>query len=187
MTVITEKQKNEFYQGFITAMLWSTGGDADYSEAPEGYVIEGVVYDGDKWAFIDHRNVMSDAHDTNRQAIEAAWRHSGETPPDVESLEGFELAPETVINLRAHCEKWLADNYALLALYAEKIAPAGDGSTPWERAGHDFWLTSAGHGAGFWDRNLDVLGDHLTAACEQFEHKHDPYLGDDGLVYVSGF
>lgn len=38
-------------------------------------------------------------------------------------------------------------------------------SGPWsddERAGHDFWLTRAGHGAGFWDRrytgpDLDTL------------------------------
>jgi hypothetical protein len=31
-------------------------------------------------------------------------------------------------------------------------------------AGHDFWLTRNRHGAGFWDRYLDELGQRLTDA-----------------------
>lgn len=38
-----------------------------------------------------------------------------------------------------------------------------------EKAGHDFWLTRNGHGAGFWDRP-EIYGDEaaaeLTRACE---------------------
>lgn len=137
MTVITEKQKTEFYQGFVTAMLWSTG---------------------------------------------------GETPPTLESLEGLDLAPVTEQNLRAHCDKWIAENAALLAIHADvrDLTQASDGASVWELAGHDFWLTCAGHGVGFWDRGLGALGDHLTKACEQFENMYDAYVGDDGLVYVSG-
>lgn len=44
------------------------------------------------------------------------------------------------------------------------------------QAGHDFWLTRNGHGAGFWDRGLGELGDRLTAACK-------PY----GEVYLTVF
>lgn len=53
----------------------------------------------------------------------------------------------------------------------------------WECLGHDLWLTSAGHGVGFWDRGLDDLGDRLTKACEHL--KKDAYLGDDKLVYLA--
>ena len=36
------------------------------------------------------------------------------------------------------------------------------------QAGHDFWLTRNGHGAGFWDRGLGALGDKLTDAAKTF-------------------
>ena len=31
-----------------------------------------------------------------------------------------------------------------------------------EKAGHDFWLTSQGHGSGFWDGGWKIYGDMLT-------------------------
>ena len=34
--------------------------------------------------------------------------------------------------------------------------------------GHDLWLTSQGHGAGFWDRDLNELGDRLTELAELY-------------------
>lgn len=41
-----------------------------------------------------------------------------------------------------------------------------------EQAGHDFWLTRNGHGAGFWDRDLGEVGDRLTEACKKFGECH---------------
>ena len=32
----------------------------------------------------------------------------------------------------------------------------------YEQAGHDFWLTRTGHGAGFGDRDLGEVGDRLA-------------------------
>jgi hypothetical protein len=51
------------------------------------------------------------------------------------------------------------------------------------QAGHDFWLTRNGHGAGFWDRGLGDLGDELTAISKKFGEL-SPYQGDDGKVYL---
>lgn len=34
-----------------------------------------------------------------------------------------------------------------------------------ELAGHDYWLTRNGHGAGFWDRGAGSIGELLTAVC----------------------
>lgn len=36
------------------------------------------------------------------------------------------------------------------------------------QAGHDFYLTRNGHGAGFWDRGLGALGERLTRACKPY-------------------
>jgi len=51
------------------------------------------------------------------------------------------------------------------------------------QAGHDFWLTRNGHGAGFWDRDLDDAGESLTQACEDYRAL-DVVLGDDGKLYL---
>lgn len=54
------------------------------------------------------------------------------------------------------------------------------------QAGHDFWLTRCGHGAGFWDGDWgDDIGDHLTAASKSFG-EFDLYVGDDGFIHGSG-
>lgn len=53
-----------------------------------------------------------------------------------------------------------------------------------EQAGHDFWLTRNGHGAGFWDRGLGAVGDRLSKACKPYGSV-DLYKGDDGKVYGS--
>lgn len=46
--------------------------------------------------------------------------------------------------------------------------------------GHDLYLTSAGHGVGFWDRaelDADGIGDRLTAACEEMHPQEYFYRG----------
>ncbi len=53
-----------------------------------------------------------------------------------------------------------------------------------EMAGHDFWLTRNGHGAGFWDGDLDKdVGKVLTEACKGFG-ECSPYVAD-GKVHFS--
>lgn len=101
---------------------------------------------------------------------------------DNEELDGCDIddfAPAAVARIVEHCKVWQDANAALLAQAYEREGYGGP-----EQAGHDFWLTRNGHGAGFWDRDAldaDGLGDALTKACE-----HSPcclYKGDDGLVY----
>jgi hypothetical protein len=46
---------------------------------------------------------------------------------------------------------------------AADLADWGD-----EQAGHDFWLTRNGHGAGFWDRGRGEQGKRLTEACRPY-------------------
>lgn len=53
---------------------------------------------------------------------------------------------------------------------------------PDDVAGHDFWLTRNGHGAGFWDRGLGELGDSLTKLCKGFGEV-TAIIGDDKMVH----
>jgi len=49
-------------------------------------------------------------------------------------------------------------------------------------AGHDFWLTRNGHGAGFWDRGLGDLGKALTEHCKPYGEVC-LFAGDDDVIY----
>ncbi len=53
----------------------------------------------------------------------------------------------------------------------------------WQQAGHDFWLTSQGHGAGFWDGDWPVYGELLTNVSKCYP-TIDITVGDDGNLYV---
>jgi len=56
-----------------------------------------------------------------------------------------------------------------------------NGSCPYAMAGHDFWLTSAGHGAGFWDGDWPKYGDTLTKKSKA-SGEITLYLGDNGKI-----
>jgi len=60
------------------------------------------------------------------------------------------------------CEDFIKANEADLEAFKE--ATGRDDSD----IGHDFWLTRSGHGAGFWDRGADELGDRLSDACKPY-------------------
>ena len=52
-----------------------------------------------------------------------------------------------------------------------------------EQAGHDFWLTRNGHGAGFWDGDWpEPAATRLTDASEAFG-EFGLYIGDDKQIY----
>jgi hypothetical protein len=56
-----------------------------------------------------------------------------------------------------------------------------------EQAGHDFWLTRNGHGAGFWDGDWpEPAATRLTDASKVYGGV-DLYVGDDGQIYASGY
>ena len=101
-----------------------------------------------------------------------------------------DLSPATIDIANGVCQDFQEANAADLALYYQmreekegiRSAPGDD---TWEDyAGHDFWLTRNGHGAGFWDRGLGEVGDRLTAAAKVYSAT-DLYVGDDGKLYLS--
>lgn len=114
-----------------------------------------------------------------RAYIEAAlWSSTDDDGNPLDRGE-HELADETRAQMIADC-KAFQDQHDPLIFQAEDSAVPYD----YERAGHDFWLTRCGHGAGFWDRGLGEIGDKLTDAAKSFGNV-DLYIGDDGLIYAA--
>jgi len=114
----------------------------------------------------------------------ALWSTNDEsTPAGGEPLDTNyavdSLTPETLESIAADCKRFQEEN-------ADDIAAGPDHpeyTAAAERAGHDFWLTRNGHGAGFWDGDWgDELGERLTAACKKYGEVN-LYVGDDGLIY----
>lgn len=109
-----------------------------------------------------------------RQYIETALWSSNDNADDSggEPLDkNYSASDLTVDTLRAMIDdskKFQAENARMLArAYAE--GKGARGGYDEESAGHDFWLTRNGHGAGFWDRNLPKdVGDALTKASKKF-------------------
>lgn len=69
---------------------------------------------------------------------------------------------------RASLESLVADCVEFQKVAAELLSEAYSRGYSAARAGHDFWLTRNGHGAGFWDRDElseGDLGDRLSALC----------------------
>jgi len=87
-----------------------------------------------------------------------------------------DIAPEFMKKIKSDCKKFIEENYEFI--------PEDD----IRKAGVDFWLTRAGHGAGFWDgdwkNEVDGknAGEHLTKAADAYG-SIDPYVGDDGKIY----
>jgi len=86
-----------------------------------------------------------------------------------------EPSQEMIERFKADCDKFRADNAALLEQASEHQSTT--------RQAHDFWLTRNGHGAGFWDGDYPKeLGNKLTEAAHSFG-SCDIYIGDDGKFY----
>ena len=126
---------------------------------------------------------MSNIDTFTKAYIECAlWSSTDNSDPEnggnpLDDNYGMEdIAPETLAEMIADCADFQASNATDLALAAEQ----GRGN---EYAGHDFWLTRNGHGAGFWDRGLGAVGDRLTKASKPYGSV-DLYVGDDGLIHA---
>lgn len=93
----------------------------------------------------------------------------------------IELSKEAIQNACEDCDLFRSVNAAMLA---EAYNREGYSE---QRAGHDFWLTRNGHGAGYWDRNeLEAagLGGRLTKAARAFGVR-ESYEGDDGCLHLA--
>lgn len=95
----------------------------------------------------------------------------------------YEWHPTTLEKLQA---------YALQAFNAEREAIeafVNETGTDHAQAGHSFWLSTNGHGAGFCDFTSSPAALALDKKCDNFDYPgksyqgFDLYVGDDNLIY----
>ena len=79
------------------------------------------------------------------------------------------------------CRRFQEENYADINVESVSSGYSND-----MMAGHDFWLTRNGHGAGFWDGDWpEPEATRLTKAAEAFG-EIDLYVGDDRTTIYCG-
>jgi len=112
---------------------------------------------------------------TKQYIATALWSTNDESTPSggvpLDRKYGVkDIAPECLAKMVADCAKFQAEN-------ADYIA------SDLENAGHDFWLTRNGHGAGFWDGDWpEHVGGYLTVQSKKYG-EFNLYVGDDGKIY----
>lgn len=94
--------------------------------------------------------------------------------PDPDTSLGIsDLAPETERQLLDECADFLDRTATILEGLGVDL----------NEAGGDFFYTREGHGVGFWDRGHGEHGELLSQIAQQYT-ACEPYLGDDGLIYI---
>ncbi len=108
---------------------------------------------------------------------------SGGEPLDKNySIEDF--TPHALKELTADCEQFQRENADDLAVAYEAGIRGSEGDDEFS-AGHDFWLTRCGHGAGFWDGDYpEPQATRLTKASKKFGNV-DLTL-EDGVIHADG-
>lgn len=131
----------DFFEGYVTAALWSsTGDDPDWEGDPS----------------------------SNPGGVPLDDAHSAE-----------DLAPSCGAQMREDCVKFLTACAQVLASASFRHS----GSRRYECAGHDFWLTRNGPGAGFWDGDWSKPeAEELTRVSREMGGV-DLYVGDDGRIH----
>lgn len=98
-----------------------------------------------------------------------------------------DIAPDTLESMLQDCARFYAANSESIHCDDAPLAKDMEGSIAAREAamaGHDFWLTRCGHGAGFWDGDWpEPAATALDNASETFDNV-DLYLGDDGQIHA---
>jgi len=120
--------------------------------------------------------------------LEAAlWTSDDETNPEQggqpldSNYSNDDIEAETLAEMIEDCRKFQEDNVELII--DDNVAVESDHSCD-ARAGHDFWLTRNGHGAGFWDGDwTEPAATELTDAAQKFGEYNITATGKGGKVY----
>lgn len=121
---------------------------------------------------------------TKGYVVCALWSTSND---EGEYLDAFfdveDITQESMQLIIAECKYFQDENKELLNQYYDLYTHYE--YTSQELAGHDYWLTRNGHGAGFWDRGLGELGEALSNACK-YQCRHLFINEDNKLDYERG-
>jgi hypothetical protein len=96
-----------------------------------------------------------------------------------------DIHPDTLQRIVEDCARFQAEQSTAIAKAIEtgKVA-CGPDFDEYGRAGHDFWLTRCGHGAGFWDGDWPAPFDEQLSEAARAFGNCDLYVGDDGKLHI---
>jgi len=167
--------------GFNTAReAWDANPLVEHSVEPSDFRISLPPVD----------KIIEGLDDFTKGYIEAAlWASPAAEDSEDETLDKYscsDIDPESILEMEKECKEFQEENKEALEVYYAKMKDDEYRDAKWtseEYAGHDFFLTRNGHGAGYWDRGFEECGDKLSEACGN--HECFLYVGDDGKVYYS--
>lgn len=113
--------------------------------------------------------------------VAALWATTNEDDGDPldDNYSRRDISEESIDKARDDCRKFIMANGHL-------VSKRDNGPTPeaFSDAGHDFFMTRQGHGAGFWDGDWPdwCKPDELIDYCHEVG-EICPYVGDDGKIY----
>ena len=118
----------------------------------------------------------------------ALWSSTDDEDNPLDSgHDDCDIAEDTLEGMRRDCASFYAANSEHIHCDGAPCSNDFQGSTKQREAsmaGHDFWLTRCGHGAGFWDGDWpEPAATALDNASKIFGNV-DLYIGDDGLIYA---
>ena len=122
---------------------------------------------------------MSDLDDfTTSYLIAALWSSNDEGGTPLDTNYGIkDISEETLQIMKKDCELFLMRGQDYI--FAKGCPNANDGTSQAGMAGHDFWLTRNGHGAGFWDGDWpEPSASKLTKLSKDFG-SFDLYVEND--------
>lgn len=116
--------------------------------------------------------------------VAALWSSTDDDGQPLDSSYDLDdMAPETRALFAADARAFYLAHESDIHCEGGPVGP--DGSSQAAMAGHDFWLTRCGHGAGFWDGDWpEPAATRLDDASKEFGNL-DLYIGDDGLIYAA--
>jgi len=169
--------KNSFLQAYIRTALWSSN-EHPFAECPCC----------GETRLLSHYPEPEYEQTPVCSADGCGVREIPNAPPMDANYSAEDLAPETLATMEKDCadfrEKAGEIFEAALQTGQVKYNSNGDDPTGYGKAGHDFWLSRNGHGAGFFDGDWpEPYGDILQKAAESFG-ECTLYAGDDGKLYL---
>jgi hypothetical protein len=183
-----------FFRSYVGTALWSSNDESDESGgepldcnydisdiSPE--TLDAMVadcarfYDANK----DHIH-CNEREDYEAAALQAGWTRNAHN--------GYFVAPIGNDIRMADYDDWeelcIANDIEPIIIKGAPLSREFEGSIAAREAamaGHDFWLTRCGHGAGFWDGDWpEPQATILDEAAKRFGNV-DLYVGDDGAIY----
>lgn len=161
---------DSFTRGYLEAALWAEC-LPPFGRCPECGVEDKAL---DRWSKVEHgRHVCGECSD----------QEPNYDPPADRNYSLTDFAPETFARAIADCAQFQAEHSDDIGEFDIASTHDPDKWRGYEFAGHNFWLSRNGHGAGFFDRDAGEVGERLQEAARGWG-ECSLYVGDDGKIYV---